>query len=241
MTDIKETDAVILCGGLGKRLRSVNPDLPKVMVAVEKKPFLDITIGYLKKEGVRRMVFCTGYKAEVIEQYYQRAGCGLSFAFAREKKPLGTGGALKNAKEIITSDPFFCLNGDSFSGIDYQTLLDFHQRKNALATLVVARHEGQNDCGAITLDCEKHIVSFKEKDPSAHSFVSAGIYCFAQKIFSLLPDEMNFSLEYDCFPRLVGKGLYGYVSERQFFDIGTPDRYRQAQKQLKRKKIRAHK
>ncbi len=230
---MRNTDAVILCGGLGKRLRPVVADAPKVLARVNDRPFLDILIGHLKGQGITRPILCTGYKAGQIEEYYRENNQGLSFEFSREGRPLGTGGALKNARHFIRSDPFFVFNGDSFCEIDLNAFLDFHKSKLARASIAISRGTQGSDFGGITLDDSVRVTGFREKEKeTAPRYVNAGIYCLNEDIFSFMPDDEAFSLEYDFFPGLVGKGFYGFCVSREFYDIGTPQRYEDAKEKL---------
>ena len=112
---IKSTDVYILCGGMGKRLRSVIKNNPKPMVGIGEKPFLDIIIDYMADFGFRRFILGLGYKAEVFKRYYKNfKPKDLEIEFCEEKTPLGTGGAVKKAKKLIISRSFLVLNGDSF-------------------------------------------------------------------------------------------------------------------------------
>jgi len=98
-----DCDCVILCGGLGERLRGIIGEAPKVMAQINGRPFLDFILDYLKDQQVQRVILCTGYKADVIENYYRRRDCGLTVDFSRENEPLGTGGALRHAADHVQS------------------------------------------------------------------------------------------------------------------------------------------
>lgn len=223
---ISECDCVILCGGLGKRLQGVVSDVPKVMAQVDGRPFLDYLVNYLKSQRIERIVLCTGYKADIVEKHYREHDFGITIDFSTENEPLGTGGAVRSAQQIISSDPFFVLNGDSFLSADFQIFLDFHKDKKSLASLLVSQVQDGKDFGNLRLDEECQIVDFKEKSEEAgEHLVNAGIYCFNQAIFSCMPDQKTFSLENDLFPSLLGKQFYGYRVDIEFMDIGTPERY----------------
>ncbi|MBN1870601.1 MAG: nucleotidyltransferase family protein [Candidatus Omnitrophica bacterium] len=234
---INDCDGAILCGGLGTRLRNVIGDTPKVMAEVNGHPFLDKIITHLKKEGIPRVVLCTGYKAGTVESYYREHNFGLTIDFSREHEPLGTGGALKNARGHILSDPFFVLNGDSFLPADLQAFLDFHKEKHALASILIAQADWAKDFGSIQIDGTGRLKGFSEKKDSAlPSWVNAGIYCFNQEVFSYMPKGRNFSLETDLFPKLVGTKFYGYRSDQKFMDIGIPQRYQSIKQDMERGK-----
>lgn len=260
---LSKTDAVILCGGQGKRLQPVVSSTSKVMADVGGRPFLDILVGHLKKQGIRRVILCTGYKADQVEGYYRENpplkgtyGQGLAFEFSRESDPLGTGGALKNARYFIESDPFLVFNGDSFCAVDLNAFLDFHQSKLARASVVVSSSRshrsppireplaageepiGQagdtSSFGKVFLDEDARVTGFREKETGGDQGVNAGVYCCNEDIFSFMPDPKRFSIEYDLFPALVDKGFYGFAVDAEFYDIGTPERYAAARQALER-------
>ena len=232
---LSKTDTVILCGGQGKRLQSVVFETSKVMADVSGRPFLDIVIAHLKKQGIRRVILCTGHMADQVEEYYRKNPQGLKFEFSRESDPLGTGGALENAQYFIESDPFLVFNGDSFCAVDLNAFWDFHQSKLARASVVISRAPSgdTSSFGKIFLDDDAKVLGFREKETGhGEHGVNAGVYCFNEDVFSFMPEIKRFSLEYDLFPSLAGKGLYGFCVGQEFYDIGTPERYEEAKRKL---------
>lgn len=241
MVQLQAVDAVILCGGLGERLRSEIGEVPKVMASIGGHPFLNFLIDHLIVEGVKRVILCTGYKAENIEDYYSKAAFPVEILFSREEEALGTGGGLKHARELIQSDPFLVFNGDSFCPVDFRAFLDFHRIKNAAASIVLSKVEDTTDYGTVRVDKTKQVAEFKEKAAAVHAapqagLVNAGVYCLQKNIFELMPEGKQFSLEKDLFPQLIGKDFYGFTTEDRFIDIGTPQRYKQAQQLLRKDK-----
>lgn len=236
-------DVVILCGGRGERLRARIGETQKTMAGVGAEPFLNILLKYLRQQGFRRVILGTGYQAAQVEDYYRRNPLGLEISFCREENPLGTGGAVKKAGRLTASDPFLALNGDCFCRLDYEDLLRFYAEKNARAVLTVSEVTDASDFGSITLDAEARIVRFDEKAdspkgplPAAKTFVNSGIYCFSRSVLDLMPPQEAFSIEKEFFPGLARslKGqFYGYRTREPFLDIGTPQRYQQAQDMLK--------
>ncbi len=232
---LSKIDAVILCGGQGKRLQPVVSTTSKVMADISGRPFLDILIAHLKNQGIGRVILCTGHKAEQVEEYYRNNPQGMKFEFSKESDPLGTGGALKNAWYFIESDPFLVFNGDSFCAVDLNALLDFHQSKLARASVVIARAKDVSTFGKIFLDEDVKVLKFREKEPGEGGHgVNAGIYCFNEDVFLFMPDSKRFSLEHDVFPALAGKGFYGFCVDQEFYDIGTPERYEAARQALEK-------
>ncbi len=225
---LEEIDVVILCGGLGKRLRTVDESTPKVMMAFEDRPFLDIVIERMADQGFQRFVLCTGYKADWVENYYRNYETDVIIDFSREEEPLGTGGAVMNARPIVDSDPFIVLNGDCYCEVDYQKFVDYHHQVEATASIVAAEVPDSKDYGSLVMDDDSRILQFLEKQDKGGQFINAGRYCFSQDVFDVMPDTPKFSMEYDVFPALIEEGLYGFKTQGEFFDIGTPERYQKA-------------
>jgi NDP-sugar pyrophosphorylase family protein len=146
-----------------------------------------------------------------------------------ELTPLGTAGTIKNAEELIHSEPFLVMNGDSFCSVDLAQFYEFHSLKEAFTSIVVVKSEDPADYGSVLLDQSQRIIGFEEKGRAGEGgHVNAGIYFFRQEILSLIPANTEYSLEYELFPRLVERDSYAFVSHEQLIDIGTPQRYERA-------------
>lgn len=228
--DPEKIDIVILCGGLGLRLKKIVKDIPKPMVKVGDNSFLNIIIDNMVNFGFRRFILCTGYKGEIIRRYYRNnKKKGVDILFSHETELLGTGGAVKKAKRLIKSNPFFVMNGDTFSEFSAFNLLKFHKRKEALISMVLTKSSSSRDYGEIKLDKSLKIICFIEKNKSAEKkLVNAGVYIFSKKVFDYMPRKRKFSLERDFFPRMIDNKFYGYIIKGTFIDIGTPERYEKA-------------
>ncbi len=215
------TDVFILCGGQGTRLRSVVSDKPKVLVEVGGKPFLDILLEDLFHQGFKRIVLGVGYlRSHIIERYQ---GDKRIF-FSEEEKPMGTGGAVKYAAPLITSEHLLVMNGDSFCEVDYACLQGFHFSKGALLSMVLTQSTDRTDTGNVTLDASGRIIDFQEKSGTS-SLINAGIYLMHRDALTYMPSEDVFSIEHDFFPSILKKPCYGFVMESKVMDIGTPERY----------------
>lgn len=231
MNDLAKTDMVVLCGGLGTRLRSTIGEAQKTMACVGEEPFLNKVLRYLKREGFRRIILAVGFQAQEVEAYYSKTDLGLLVEFSKEQSALGTGGAIKNAQNYVLSEQFFAINGDCFCALDYQSFLKFHLAQKNIATLSVTRIADSRDYGTIVLGPQDTIRGFEEKkDIVGGGLVNIGAYCFNREIFHLMPDG-KFSIERDFFPLLpqkLGESFKGFVVDNEFLDIGTPDRYSNA-------------
>jgi NDP-sugar pyrophosphorylase family protein len=223
---------------MGTRLRAVVDDRPKPMAEISNRPFLDILIDSFCEFGLRRFILCVGYMSEKIRDYYCSRSGARRFVISDERKPLGTGGAIKNAAELIRSDSFLVANGDSFCSVDLGAFYDFHSARNAAMSMVVTESQNTGDCGRVSLDASQAIVSFEEKNRQSQSrYTNAGIYLFRREILSLIPDDTKSSLEHDLFPKLIERGCYGLVTDGRLFDIGTPERFAMAIKHLAREQL----
>jgi NDP-sugar pyrophosphorylase family protein len=228
-----DLDFVILCGGLGTRLRTVVNDRPKPMAEVNGRPFLDILMEHAASFGFRRFILCTGYMSEKIKDYYTKQNSSLEIVVSEEKEPLGTAGAIKNAESLIRSNPFIVANGDSFCALNLKDFLAFYQNKKALFSIALTKVEKGNEYGAVEIDEKQKVIVFKEKAILAvDSLVNAGVYIFDKMIFKEITNGQKVSLEYGVFPHLADKDFYGYITRSGFLDIGTPERYALAQQGL---------
>jgi len=225
-----EIDVLVLCGGAGSRLRPLISDRPKGMALIGGRPFLDILVDDLLKQGFRRIIFCVGHlKEQIIGRY--KARDDAEYLFSKEDVPLGTGGAVHGAIPLIRSSPFLVMNGDSLCHVDFSEFYKFHLGKSATASLVLTAPGGRQDAGTVCLNQERQILSFVEKS-EAHDqecFINAGIYLLQAEAIDRKRMLPPFSLEYDVFPKLVkAEPCFGFVVSSQLLDIGTPERYRKA-------------
>jgi len=235
--DLKHIDVVILCGGFGKRLKSIISDRPKPMAEIEGKPFIQFLIECFSNFGIERFILCTGYKDNIIRQYFQDRYGDKEILISKEDKPLGTGGSLRHAIHLIENNPFFVINGDSFCKLNIYDFYKFHVLKKALVSIALVKVKNTEKFGYVNVDTLGSITKFDEKNGSIQEgLINAGIYLMNRDIFSYLKEYPNiFSLEHDLFPGLINKGLFGMKSDCQYFmDIGTPESFFRAQKLLKK-------
>jgi D-glycero-alpha-D-manno-heptose 1-phosphate guanylyltransferase len=235
-SEIQDTKAVILVGGLGTRLRSVVTSKPKVMAPIGERSFLELLVRQLRSQGIRRFVFCTGYLADQIESKFgDGKGWDVSIEYSKEEIPLGTGGAVKLAGRYLADVPgFLVLNGDSFLEIDLPSLMAFHrQHDGAIATMAVLRVKSASRYGTVDADANGKVTGFAEKTGrEVPGLINGGIYVFNQAVMQHIP-EGPASLERDVFPRLLDQGVYAQEQHGKFIDIGTPADYARAQELLR--------
>jgi NDP-sugar pyrophosphorylase family protein len=235
--------ALILAGGLGTRLRSAFAAGPKSLAPVAGRPFLDYLLKWLRAEGVEEVVLCVGYKKSHIERHVGSGRkWGLRVRYSRERRLLGTGGAVKKGGRMTRDGAMFVVNGDTFLDVDLKKLRAFHKDRKALATLAVARVEDDGRFGAIRLDRKGRLTAFLEKSgkdangaPSEVQKleINGGVYLFEKKLLNRIPTQKQVSLEKDVFPDLISKHkVFGFVTDGYFLDIGVPDDFRRAQVDL---------
>jgi NDP-sugar pyrophosphorylase family protein len=226
--------AVILAGGLGTRLRPVVSGIPKPMAEVLGKPFLAWQIEQLKKFGIIDIIISIGYLGDKIKLYSQDGKrLGTHIKYAEEREPLGTGGALRNALRYLTNEKkFLVVSGDTYLDLSLSDFLKYHDEKNSLITMALARRERPSKSGCVEIDKENRIVNFVEKDKGA-GLINAGYLIFSSEVFDHIPQKNKFSLEYDIYPKLVEtKRIFGYVASGYFRDLGNPEDYEAIKKEL---------
>jgi NDP-sugar pyrophosphorylase family protein len=231
-----ERTALILCGGLESRVKPITFSTPKPLLPIGYQPLLEYQIEYLKRYEFDRIVLAIGFLQEQIVRYLDEHKLGIRLRYSFEKEPLDTGGAIKNAELLISSD-FLVLNGDViFSDLDLDKLIYAHKKSDSLATIVLAKSRTPTRFGAVELDDQNRVVSFIEKPRKPHSgetWVNAGVYVIRNSIFSKIAKGKRSSLELDVIPKLMREGtIYGYKHEGYWADVGTPEDYLRVQKDL---------
>ncbi|VVB58886.1 Bifunctional protein GlmU [Candidatus Anstonella stagnisolia] len=216
--------AVVLAGGLGTRLRPITLNIPKPLVRINEKPFLDYLLQKISSMGIRDVVLLTGYKHEMIEKYCRKGQkWGIRIKYSREPSPLGTGGAILKARKLIKNTALV-LNGDSYFQLNLQGFLSSHQKNNSLAT-IFAMHGSLSDRGAIISSKNGQVLSFLEKQKGGFGLFNTGAYLIEPSALSFLAKKIHsrkFSMEKDGFPQLVAKKcMYAYKGKGKFLDIGT--------------------
>ncbi len=224
-------DVVILCGGLGTRLQPVVADRPKSLAQLRERPFLEWQLVSLQTMGFRNVVLCIGHMGGLIREYAGNgASNGLCIQYAEEGEPRGTGGALRGALPYVRTDPVLVLNGDSWCHLDFEQLLHWSKLKQAKGTIALTHVSNTARYGRVELNGHEEIVTFEEKgESSAPGWINAGVYVLSQELLSGIPARYPVSLERDIFPKWMGAGLFGYPKGQEFFDIGTPDSYANAE------------
>ena len=224
-------EAIILCGGLGKRLRSIVPDTQKVIANVQDRPFLTFIIDELIRQKINRVILCLGYKSEdvisLIEEEYKNQNVIIDYSV--EEYPLGTGGAVNLARKKCVGDNLLLLNGDTFNKFSVNELVAFHQNENNDVSMLVKEVKSVSRYGAVKIDSNQNVISFSEKDlnDTNSGLINAGIYILSKKIFKIYDREV-FSLEKNLLPMVIGRKFKALKVSGTFIDIGIPEDYKKA-------------
>jgi mannose-1-phosphate guanylyltransferase len=229
------TDAIVLCGGAGTRLRSVTGEAPKSLATIGDRPFLDILLNQLRRHGFEHVILAVGYQRDLIRAHFDARMQDVSLEYSVESTPLGTGGALRNAADFVKSEAVLIMNGDSYTDADLSGFMAAHNASRADLSVVVVPTDGRVDCGLVSADANGRVLGFKEKQSATGmQYVNAGIYIVDKKILYEMPPNQRVSLEEELFPRLLaeGKNIRIFHYSGACVDIGTPERYLLAQKTL---------
>ena len=226
-------EAIILAGGFGTRLRTVVADIPKPMAPVKNRPFLEYILVYLKKYDIKKIILSTGFKHEIIYKYFGEKYQGLDIIYSFENEPLGTGGAIQQALLKSSDKDVLILNGDSLFKIDLRELINFHLEQSTF-TLALKKVNEVSRFGHVEIDVNSHILRFCEKgEISGSGLINAGVYIFNKNMFEQLSLPVKFSIEKHFFQQFYKfLNFRGLVCEGYFVDIGVPDSYVRAQKEL---------
>ena len=199
-------EAVILSGGMGKRLKPITDYVPKALVPVNNIPIIDWQIYYFKRFGIKDLVICVGHKSEELITHLESKNFGVNIQFSKETNPLGTGGALKKAEKYIDEKNFFVINGDVITNID---LAKLKTRQNSMAVIPL-----RSAYGVVHVSGDK-IERFEEKPEILHHWMNAGIYYLDKTIMDFLPKKGN--IETVTFPLLAKKGKLHVVKFNKVF------------------------
>lgn len=223
--------AVILAGGLGTRMRPITETIPKPMITVAGKPFLQRQLELLSGKGIERALLLVAYLGEQIQEYFgdgAKFGCKVSYSF--EASPLGTGGALKNA-EAKLQDRFVLVNGDTYLAIDYRALAKQFAEVNCSALIVayekpvtiskeipasiLPNNLGVNSHGLVT--------AYRKRNPEGLSHIDAGVIVLKKEILAGLRAGQKCSLEEEVYPSLIARSeMHAWVTHEPFYDMGSP-------------------
>jgi D-glycero-alpha-D-manno-heptose 1-phosphate guanylyltransferase len=242
MGRIKE--AIVLAGGLGTRLRSAVPELPKCLAPVGGRPFIGYVTDYFRREGIERFIFALGYKSSYFDDYFRTAFPDGGYDISLEEQPLGTGGAIRQACGLAADKTVLILNGDTFFRIGLEALSDFHDNREADCSLCLKPMQDFDRFGVVELGEGGRVDRFREKQYYPSGLINGGVYALERE--TLLREEWPpvfffqlVSLEGGAGGGARGGGggaasrrLFGLVQPTYFIDIGIPEDYRRVQEEF---------
>jgi D-glycero-alpha-D-manno-heptose 1-phosphate guanylyltransferase len=229
------TEAIILAGGLGTRLRTVVENVPKCLAPINDIPFIEYVLQYGHQQGIERFIISVGYKKELVKFYIASQEYPFDIIFCEEDEPLGTGGAIKKSLGLTQTGQILILNGDTFFEYNLQDLSMFHEFEFAECTLCLKPLTNFDRYGAVEF-LHGDIIGFKEKKFTAKGYINAGVYALEKFHFLDLDFPTTFSFEKDYLEKYVKKlSFQGVIQKEYFIDIGIPEDFAKAQIDLKNK------
>jgi D-glycero-alpha-D-manno-heptose 1-phosphate guanylyltransferase len=216
----KIKDAIILAGGLGTRIRDLYPDIPKCMIPVAGKPFLDYLFLKLQSQGIEKVILSVGYKKQLIKKYYGKLFNNLSIVYSDESEPLGTGGAMKKALEYSNQECCLVLNGDSY--IDFNISNFFSNINFTKLNILTVMVNERSRYGALSINEDNNEIRFN-KGISGQGFINAGVYILNHELLNNI-HKSKFSFEEEILRDGISTSICNLIySTSNFIDIGIPE------------------
>lgn len=235
--------AVIMAGGFGTRLRPITCSVPKPMAPMANKPMLCHIINLLKKYKFNDLTMMLYYQPEIITNYFgEGKDFGVNIKYLRPESDLGTAGSVKFAQKSL-KNTFIVISGDVLTDFDLSKAIEFHKKKKAIATMVLTRVNNPLQFGVVITDKQGKVERFLEKPSWGEVFsdtINTGIYILEPEVFDYIPEDKSFDFSKDLYPLLLkeNKGLYGYIAEGYWKDIGNHDEYRLAHYDILDEKVK---
>lgn len=228
--------AIILAGGFGTRLQTIVKDVPKPMAPIAGKPFLYWLVTHLQKNGVDTFIFSLGYLHQIVEDFLHNEFPNLNCQCLVEKEPLGTGGAIKFCMQHTSEKDILIINGDSFFNLNIKDFFRFHKDNLSQCSIALKPMQNFDRYGSVEIDSNNKITQFNEKKYCTNGFINTGVLIFNREIFQEKTKKLpqNFSYEKDFLePNISEIKVTGYIAAGYFIDIGIPDDYYKADKEIK--------
>lgn len=239
------TKAMVLAAGEGTRLRPLTQWIPKVLLPIRGIPLIQYTLAWLKGYGISEVVINLHHAGDKIRAFLgDGSRFGVRIHYSSEKELLGTAGGVKKMEEFFDST-FLVVYGDILADFNLSAMTDFHGQKKALVTLALFKASNPWEVGIVEVNRQGKLLSFKEKPPrgsESSNLSSGGIYVLEEEILDYIPSHGCCDFGYDIFPKLLALHLpvYGYVlrPEDYLIDIGTTDKYRKANEDVRAGKVK---
>jgi len=225
--------AVIIAGGLGTRLRPLTYTRPKPLMPLLNKEMILHVLDRLPRD-VDDIILPVNYMIDRMRDFFKDVDVGRNVRIVEERRPLGTGGALKNVEPYL-AERFLVFNGDVISSINIPDMLHHHEENDCIATIALWEVEDPSAFGSVGLRDGSRIVRFVEKPAAGKApsnYINAGVYVFERSVLDSIPSGKQVSMEREVFPKIIKKGLCGYKFEGYWADAGTLKNYIRAMKML---------
>lgn len=227
---------MVLAAGLGTRLRPLTDQVPKPLLPLGGRPLIEYTLGWLTSAGIRHVMINLHYKGDLIRRTLgDGRRLGVELSYSEEPEILGTGGALKRVESYFADGPFLVVNADILTNFDPRTVIAAHEHTRALATLVV-RHDAEAAAyGLLGLAADGRIRRFLGRGPTPdeplQNVMFTGIHVVDPRVLAQIPPHV-FAPITDAYMAMVERQdpLFGVCTDAVWIDIGTPDRYREAER-----------
>jgi mannose-1-phosphate guanylyltransferase len=222
--------ALVLAGGEGTRLQPLTLSVPKPVLPLAGRPFLTFMLDWLGRHGVDEAILSCGFKADAVADVLGDSHDGIRLRYVVEDEPLGTAGPVRLAADMgMVGDRLLVLNGDTLTDLDLTAEIAQHESRGAAATLALVAVDDTRSYGVVPTDPDGRVEAFLEKTASPPTNrINAGAYVLEREVIDRIPAGRAVSFEREIFPSLVGPGLYGFMVEGYWIDIGTPERYLEA-------------
>lgn len=242
--------AVIMAGGLGTRISSVNSEIPKPMLPIAGKPVLEHQIICLREQGIRELILVVGYKHEVIQDHFGNGtGFGVQIRYIVEDTPLGTAGALYFLQdEMNGEEAFLLLNGDIIFDVDFARFAERHRSAGGLATILIHPNDHPYDSTLVETGPQGRVTGWGKSIQGGwyRNRVNAGIHLLSAEIFpwmrehDMLTEVKKRNLDRDVLWPLMKEGrLYAYESPEYVKDMGTPERYLSVERDIRSGRVKS--
>lgn len=230
------SEAIILAGGSGTRLKEVIADIPKSMAPINGRPFLEYQLDLLDRWGISKVILSVGYQKEIIEQHFGSKYREIELVYAEEEEPLGTGGAILNSLKYVKGYSVFILNGDTYFDVNMHRLDDFRRIKECDLCLAMRFEIDPARFGLLEFDNNNRITRFYEKSEGPEEgYINGGLYVIRKDYLLHFGLPEKFSFEKDFLQKYYQtEEFYGMRCFSYFRDIGIPADYQKANDEFKR-------
>jgi D-glycero-alpha-D-manno-heptose 1-phosphate guanylyltransferase len=225
--------AIVLAGGLGTRLARITGEIPKPMAPIGSRPFLEYVLDYLSEQGSEAAVLAVSYRWEVIREHFGAVYRGMPLKYSVEDEPLGTGGAIRQALEILSDEQVVVLNGDTLFCVDLESLEKIHRNKLARLSIALKPVADSGRFGSVEVSADGVITKFLEKTAAGPGSINGGIYMLDRRLFTDFPMPARFSFEKDLIEPNIGRiRPLAFQSDAYFIDMGIPADYERAMSEI---------